>query len=87
MGGASAGITAPADQFRVADPLLSRVGELLKLAAASPAVDAGSAAYPFVTEDVDGQPRAKHDIGADELSSAPESYHPLSPADVGPGAP
>ncbi|TWP49085.1 hypothetical protein FKR81_25785 [Lentzea tibetensis] len=85
QGSAAAGITGPA--FLVADPKFARSGELFKLADGSPAVDKGSTAYEFVTVDVDMQARAAHDIGADERSTAPESYRPLTAADVGPLAP
>jgi hypothetical protein len=45
--------------------------------------------YPFITDDLHGQPRDKPDIGADEWSSAPELSlrRPLTPEDVGVNAP
>jgi hypothetical protein len=36
---------------------------------------------------VNGQPREKPDVGADELSMAPSLYRPLELKDVGPNAP
>jgi poly(beta-D-mannuronate) lyase len=86
QGGATPGVPGPPGQFRIVDPRLIRVGELLKLANGSPAIDA-AARFPFVVVDVDGQPRTIPDIGADERSTAPEAYRPLTPADVGPAAP
>jgi hypothetical protein len=69
------------------DPKLVKMGDVFKLAVGSPAIDAAEATYPFVTDDIDGQPRAKPDIGADEISTAPVKFGILTPADVGPMAP
>jgi hypothetical protein len=62
----------------------------------SPAIHAGVGAYdckgtyssfPFVTTDIDGQPRgAKPDIGADEFSGAPVLVRILNTNDVGPSS-
>lgn len=83
-GAATVGLDLPADQIRVADPRLVADGEIAHLAAGSPAVDAATGDFPYVTDDVDGQPRdARPDIGADELSIAPVARHPLTVADVG----
>ena len=43
--------------------------------------------FPFVTDDIDGKPRSKADIGAEELSTAPAKYGLLTAKDVGPFAP
>jgi poly(beta-D-mannuronate) lyase len=84
--GAKAGISG--SQFHVQNPKLTRVGAILKLSSSSPAIKAGSKNYPFVADDVDGQPRATPpDIGADQFSSAPVIRVPLTPANVGPNAP
>jgi hypothetical protein len=62
--------------------------EIQKLAAGDPAVDAAASGFDFVTDDIDGQPRSRNDVGADELSEAPVTLHgPLSEKDVGPDAP
>jgi hypothetical protein len=74
-------------EIRLVDPLLARVGDLFKLAAGSPAVDAADPSFTFVTEDFEGQPRTKPDVGADELSTAPALRGLLSESDVGPDAP
>jgi hypothetical protein len=66
---------------------LMRMGEILAITAGSKAVDAATGSYPFVTEDVNGQARAKADVGADELSASPELFHPLTAKDVGPDSP
>ena len=71
----------------MADPKLVRVGDMWKLGPGSPAIDAAVGMYPFVTEDMEGQPRMKNDVGADELSTAPGIARPLTEADVGPNAP
>ena len=68
---------------------LERRGEILAITAGSAAVDKAVGSFPFLTEDLQGQPRDKPDIGADEWSAAPELSlrRPLTPADVGPDAP
>ena len=68
---------------------LVRKGELLAITATSAAVDKAAGTFPFLTDDMEGQPRDKPDIGADEWSSAPALTlrRPLTPADVGPDAP
>jgi poly(beta-D-mannuronate) lyase len=68
---------------------LVRKGEILAITATSAAVDKAVGEYPFLTEDMQGQPRDKPDIGADEWSMAPEGKlrRPLTEADVGPDAP
>ncbi|BCJ38635.1 lyase [Actinocatenispora thailandica] len=83
-GSATVGLELPADQIRVADPKLDRAGEIAHLTADSPAVDAATGSFRYVTDDVDGQPRdTQPDVGADELSTAPVLRHPLTAADVG----
>jgi hypothetical protein len=83
-GSATVGLNKPADQIRVADPQLVREGELLKLGPSSPAIDAATGAdLAYVTDDVEGQPRADKDVGADERSTAPATRRPLTPTDVG----
>jgi hypothetical protein len=68
---------------------LQRKDEILAITATSAAVDKAVGTFAFVTDDLQGQPRAKPDIGADEWSTAPELplRRPLTPADVGPEAP
>jgi poly(beta-D-mannuronate) lyase len=68
---------------------LMRKGEIMAVTATSGAVDKAVGNFDFVTEDLDGQPRNKPDIGADEWSDAPAMMlrRPLTPADVGPDAP
>jgi hypothetical protein len=70
------------------NPTMAAEGGLMRLTASSPAVDVADPAYfPFVVDDIDGQPRTTADIGADELSTAPVLRRPLTTADVGPEAP
>jgi poly(beta-D-mannuronate) lyase len=88
--GGSVGVTAGEEAFRLLDPQLATAGGVLAIGAASPAVNAAPVAFPFVTEDLQGQPRdpaGLADVGADELSAAPGRWRPLTPADVGPDAP
>jgi hypothetical protein len=68
---------------------LTRMGEVMAITAGSAAVDKAVGSFPFVSEDMEGQPRDKPDIGADEWSSAPALplRRPLTPTDVGPDAP
>jgi hypothetical protein len=77
----------PIDGIVEMDPVLTTGGPVLHLTQISPAIDAAVGEYPAVARDIDGQPRgARKDVGADEYSSAPAKYVPLTPADVGPGA-
>jgi poly(beta-D-mannuronate) lyase len=80
----------PAGGYTKADPLLAPGPDgVHRLQPGSPAIDAVAAtAFPFVTTDLDGQPRTeKLDTGADEFSPAPVAIRILTPADVGPQAP
>jgi len=70
------------------DPKLLKVGEIFRIATGSPAIDSGDMAmFPYVTDDAEGKPRTKADIGAFEVSSAPAKYGLLEESDVGPMAP
>jgi len=82
IGGATGGNNLTADAAG-----LMKMGEVMVITAGSKAIDASMGSYPFVMDDVNGQPRNKPDIGADELSTAPALYGPLTPKDVGPDAP
>jgi len=82
IGGATGGGNLTADAAG-----LMKLGEVMAITATSKAVDAAMGSYPFVMEDVNGQPRNKPDVGADEWSMAPSLYGPLEPKDVGPDAP
>ena len=81
------GVTKTPAEVRVADPMFAKSGDLFKLAAGSPAVDAADPSFSFVSDDIEGQPRIKPDIGADERSSSPAIYGVLTEKDVGPAAP
>jgi poly(beta-D-mannuronate) lyase len=84
----SAGPPRDAREVRVAAQLaLVQVGDLWKLSAGSPAVDASATGFDYVTDDIDGQRRDHADVGADELSTAPVAHRPLVEADVGLDAP
>ncbi|MFI9811729.1 chondroitinase-B domain-containing protein [Saccharothrix variisporea] len=86
-GTATVGVTKPAEAIRTVDPLLVRDGAVYRLGATSPAIDTGTGRFAFVTDDVDGQPRAGvPDVGAEERSSAAVTRGPLTATDVGPNA-
>lgn len=102
-GTSTLGITATAAAITIADPklvqpsclapvncALSNASKVLRLSAASPAIDAGNGSYPFITMDNELQPRTgAKDIGADEYSAASPitvSLSALSAGDVGPDA-
>jgi hypothetical protein len=80
------------EEIQVVDPLLSPFPpdpdrhELARPADSSPVQGAALGAYPFVTEDIEGQarPDAGKDVGADQVSSDPVTRPPLTPSDVGP---
>jgi poly(beta-D-mannuronate) lyase len=72
---------------KIADPKLVKMDGAFRIVAGSPAIDSAVGNYSYVTDDMDGQSRAKPDVGADELSTGPASRHPLTEADVGPDSP
>ncbi|WUV13420.1 hypothetical protein OG738_01680 [Amycolatopsis sp. NBC_01488] len=60
---------------------------LYRLAAGSPAIDAGVGSYPFAAKDFDLQSRSgAFDVGADEYFASGATRVPLTKADVGPAA-
>ena len=79
----------PAAGYVSMDPKLTRDTTCrYHLETSNPALGKAAGSYPFVTVDIDGQPRGpKKDIGADERSTAPSRNRILTPADVGPHAP
>jgi hypothetical protein len=86
-GSATIGVTEPTSSINPVDPLLADDGSVHHISADSPAIDAGTSGYAFVTEDMDGQARTGTvDIGADEHSSAAATRGPLTATDVGPEA-
>jgi hypothetical protein len=84
MGG-TLGVTKPAEQFKVVDPMMVKVGEVMKPAPGSPVAGAGVGSFPFVTGDIDEQMRSKADVGAHAVPAAMKG--PLTPVDVGPNSP
>jgi poly(beta-D-mannuronate) lyase len=72
--------------LRQADPKLQRAEDgLLRPAADSPALGNAATIFPFITDDIDGHPRAaKPDIGCDEILTEPPQRRPLTADDVGP---
>jgi poly(beta-D-mannuronate) lyase len=84
FGGATAGVM-PSSGFTTVNPLLAAdANGIFHLQAGSPAIGAGVSSFPFVRDDMDGQPRtASLDTGADEFSSAPILAKMLTTSDVG----
>jgi len=82
---ATLGISVGADEIRIVNPQLMLAGELWRLGETSPAIDAALGDYPYVTEDIDGQPRnGLYDTGADEFSTMTPICCPLVAENVGP---
>ena len=83
--GTSLSITNPGG-ILIADPQLFLAGDgLMRLNPASPAAAAAQGLYPYITHDMDGQPRTgARDSGADQISAAPILNRPLVLTDVGP---
>jgi poly(beta-D-mannuronate) lyase len=90
-GEATAGLER--EGITAADPGLVLTDGIWRLPAEnSPAIEPPSPNYrdvnipiPWLETDMDGQPRDRYpDVGADEVSDAPVTRGPLSPADVGP---
>jgi hypothetical protein len=85
VNGGAAGI---GNGVQTADPRLVMMGDIFRISPGSPVVDAADESmFPFVMEDIDGRPRSKADVGAQELSPAPAKYGLLTEKDVGPDAP
>lgn len=74
------------DGITLIDPQLALDAEgLWRLTESSPAIGAAVGNYPFLMDDMDGQPRGENkDVGADQYSDAPVLYRPLTASDVGP---
>ncbi|NUN70971.1 MAG: hypothetical protein HUU02_14820, partial [Bacteroidetes bacterium] len=83
--GAALGITKPAG-ITITDPLMFREADSLwRTGPVSPTVNAAVGSYPFVTADMEGQPRTSpFDVGADEISTAPATHRPIRKNEVGP---
>jgi len=84
--GTTLGITKPAG-ITIIDPKmkLGNGGLWRPDSISSPVINGAVGDYPYVTLDMDGQPRfGSKDIGADEISAAPITSRPLTSTDVGP---
>ncbi len=70
----------------VLDPLLAKDADgLWRPGPATPLLDEAEGNFPFVAQDIDGQPRGETpDIGCDEHSSAPILRHPPNRENTGP---
>jgi hypothetical protein len=69
------------------NPKLTRSNGVLRPGTGSPAIDAATTTFTFVTDDIDQNARTKPDIGADEVVASAPRLGPLTEADVGPLAP
>jgi hypothetical protein len=77
-----------ADGIVKVTPMLTKMGDLMRIAPGSPNIDAADAMFPFVVDDIDGRPRmGKLDIGAEETGGGPAKWGLLTEKDVGPFAP
>jgi poly(beta-D-mannuronate) lyase len=82
-GGGTGNLSGAADALG-----LVKMGDLLTPTMTSKAIGAGMGSFPFVTDDLAGNPRgAKPDVGALQFSTAMALRRPLTAADVGPAAP
>jgi poly(beta-D-mannuronate) lyase len=86
--GATLGITPQPSGIKIANPALvygTGTDSLWRITGTSIAIDSAIGSYPFVTEDMDGQPRTiPYDVGADEYSTISITRRPLKRVDVGP---
>lgn len=85
MFGDCLGIDPVPEGINIIDPMLVLADDgLYRPDRGSPLIDSSVGDYPMVTIDMDGQPRDDDkDVGADEVSDAPITRRPLTPADVG----
>jgi len=84
MFGASLGIVQP-DGINIIDPELYLAGDgIFRPQQSSPVVNSAQGYFPFITDDIDGQPRySVKDIGCDQLSIAPVIRKMIKSSDVG----
>ncbi len=77
----------PADAYSWIDPEISESDDgLFRISSTSPAINNSYVLSELseYTEDIDGQTRSNYDIGADEYSSEPVLFQPLTEDEVGP---
>jgi hypothetical protein len=72
---------------KVTNPMLAKIDGVFRLSTGSAAIDAAVGSYAYVVDDMDGHPRDKVDVGADELATGMITRRALVEADVGPNAP
>ncbi len=81
------GIGVDSASILISDPLMIKTDGFWHPDAKSPAIDAASGDFDYVSDDIEGQKRSlPTDIGADEYSDDPVIRTILSEADVGPFA-
>lgn len=75
----------PIPGVRVVDPRLVIQDRWWRPGSGSPVLGAAEGVWPFMTHDIEGQPRKpRPDAGADEVSRVAPLNKPLNPIDVGP---
>jgi hypothetical protein len=75
-------LSSGATGFIPFDPQLARSDGIYRPASSNPAINV--AVGDYATDDLDGQPRNKPDIGSDEFSSDSFRWRQFTPRDVGP---
>lgn len=78
----------PSGGYSIVNPtLVEDANSLYHIQSGSPAIDASTGSYSYVTLDMDGQSRSgTRDVGGDEYQTSPVVNRPLTIADVGPDA-
>ena len=78
----------PSNGYTTFNPQLSKDDNgIYHISSGSPAINASTGSYAYVTLDIDGHSRsANRDVGGDEYSTASVINRPLTVADVGPNA-
>jgi poly(beta-D-mannuronate) lyase len=83
--GATLGLTQPQGIAMINPQLALSADGLWRPTASSPVVNGAEGSFPYVTLDMDGQPRdGQFDVGADEISTTQRIRRPLTHFDVGP---
>ena len=83
--GASLGMAQP-QGITIANPQMTvSTDGLWRPASSSPVVNGAVGSFPYISVDMDGQPRdSQFDVGADEVSTTQRIRRPLTRSDVGP---
>lgn len=84
----TSGGAMPASGYTTVNPqLIEDASSVYHIQSGSPAINASTGSYTYVTLDFDGQARSgTRDAGGDEYQTTPVTNRPLTTADVGPNA-